>query len=154
MNSKVLFVQVAVIHLLVLGSLFGLMNCCDMKRHKDDGAAPASGPPPLVEPEEVAGRNGAVEAPVKVQEEAKEIVEKEEPLVIEEYGKPGLVKESELPVPEPKGDSGVEHEVVKGETLSGIAQKYGVTLKSVMEANMIKDPGKIQVGQKIKIPGE
>ena len=109
------------------------------------------GRPPLVEPEETI-RPKEVEE-VKGRKEMGGVMEKEEPLVIEEYGRPGAVKESEMPRGEEKA-AAVEHEVVKGETLSGIAQKYGVTLKAIMELNSIQDPGKIRVGQTITIPGE
>jgi len=152
MNRKVLFVQVAAVHLLVLGLLFGLMNCCERKRQADYAAPPAVSRPPLVEPGETI-RPKEVEE-VRGRKEMGGVVEKEEPLVIEEYGKPGLVKESEMPRSEEPAAGPVEHEVVKGETLSGIAEKYGVTLREIMELNSIQDPGKIRVGQAITIPGE
>lgn len=48
--------------------------------------------------------------------------------------------------------SGYEHVVEAGETVSAIAQAYKVTTKSILEANKIKDPTKIRVGQKLFIP--
>lgn len=43
--------------------------------------------------------------------------------------------------------------VKKGDTLSGIAAKYGVTQEAIMAINpSIKDPNKIYIGQVIKIP--
>lgn len=43
--------------------------------------------------------------------------------------------------------------VKPGDTLSGIAQKFGVTLAKVMEVNpSITNPDKIYVGQVIQIP--
>lgn len=49
------------------------------------------------------------------------------------------------------------HVVVAGDTLSKIAQKYygdASLYKDIFEANrdILKDPNKIQVGQKLKIP--
>ena len=41
--------------------------------------------------------------------------------------------------------------VKSGDTLSGIAKKYGTTVKRLQELNGIKDANKIYVGQKIKI---
>lgn len=38
-----------------------------------------------------------------------------------------------------------------GDTLSGIAKKYGTTYKKIAKDNNIKDPNKIYVGQKIII---
>lgn len=43
--------------------------------------------------------------------------------------------------------------VVKGDTLSGIAAKYGTTYQKLAEENGIKNPNLIYPGQIIKIPG-
>lgn len=43
--------------------------------------------------------------------------------------------------------------VKKGDTLSGIASRYGVPLADIIKANNIANPDKIYVGQKIIIPG-
>lgn len=43
--------------------------------------------------------------------------------------------------------------VVKGDTLSKIASKYGTTYQKLAEYNKISNPNLIVVGQKIKIPG-
>jgi LysM repeat protein len=48
---------------------------------------------------------------------------------------------------------GVTHTVQTGETLSIIAKKYGVPLKTIQNANRIADPTKILVGQSLFIPG-
>lgn len=48
--------------------------------------------------------------------------------------------------------TGTVYTVVKGDTLSAIAKKYGTTYKKLAEYNGIADPNKISVGQKIKIP--
>lgn len=45
----------------------------------------------------------------------------------------------------------VSYTVVKGDTLSGIAKRYGTTVKALVELNGIKDANKIYVGQVIKI---
>ena len=44
------------------------------------------------------------------------------------------------------------HTVKKGETLSGIASKYGVTVADIVSANGIKNPNLITVGQRLEIP--
>lgn len=46
-----------------------------------------------------------------------------------------------------------EYTVVKGDTLSGIAAKYGTTYQKLAEYNGISNPNIINIGQKIKIPG-
>jgi len=143
MNRKVLFIQVAAIHLMILGLLFSLMNCCERKKTGDYGPPPVPVSPSVEEPREVVKRA-----------EPKEIIEEEEPLVIKEYGRPGVVKASEIKEVLKEEREERVHKVKKGETLSGIAQDSGVTMKAIMKLNNIKDPAKIMVGQKIKIPGE
>jgi len=48
----------------------------------------------------------------------------------------------------------VIHTVQRGESLFSICKKYGTTPAEVMKLNRIKEAGKIQVGQKLKIPLE
>lgn len=48
-------------------------------------------------------------------------------------------------------DESVYYTVKKGDTLSGIAKKYGTTWQALKKLNGIKDANKIYVGQKIKI---
>jgi LysM repeat protein len=49
-------------------------------------------------------------------------------------------------------ETGYEHVVKTGETLSAIAQAYKVTVSAIMKANAIKTSDKIRVGQKLFIP--
>lgn len=44
--------------------------------------------------------------------------------------------------------------VKSGETLSEIADRHGVSLNRLMQANGIRDPGLLQVGQRLVIPGQ
>jgi len=61
----------------------------------------------------------------------------------------------ELKIP---GEASVEaggtrsYTVRAGETLSGIAQRFGVTLDELMKLNRITDPNQIFVGQALRIP--
>ncbi|GMV92738.1 MAG: hypothetical protein AMXMBFR82_25160 [Candidatus Hydrogenedentota bacterium] len=48
---------------------------------------------------------------------------------------------------------GATHTVRRGETPSGIARKYGVPVKDLMEANRIRSASKLHVGKKLVIPG-
>ena len=50
--------------------------------------------------------------------------------------------------------SSVEHVVLSGETLGGIADNYGVDLGSLASANNISDPNMIRVGQRLAIPSD
>ncbi|OJH36419.1 LysM peptidoglycan-binding domain-containing protein [Cystobacter ferrugineus] len=43
--------------------------------------------------------------------------------------------------------------VRSGDTLSGIAQRYGTTVSALAQANGIRNPNLIQVGQKLRVPG-
>jgi LysM repeat protein len=52
----------------------------------------------------------------------------------------------------PSSDTGYEHEVKPGESLSAIAAAYGVTVKVIMDNNGISEPNKLRVGQKLFIP--
>lgn len=47
---------------------------------------------------------------------------------------------------------GVWHTVQPGESLSGIAQRYGVSMETIMTANDLRDPNTIVVGQRLLIP--
>lgn len=47
--------------------------------------------------------------------------------------------------------TGYEHEVKAGESLSAIAAAYGVSIKVIMEDNDLKDPNRLRVGQKLFI---
>lgn len=51
-------------------------------------------------------------------------------------------------------DKDIIHIVAKGETLSGIASKYGTTYQALAKYNGIANPNIIHVGQKIKVPSE
>lgn len=52
------------------------------------------------------------------------------------------------------GDQQTLYEVQKGDTLSGIGKRFGVPWREIYEANrdQVKDPDKIHVGWKLRIP--
>lgn len=54
--------------------------------------------------------------------------------------------------PSSGSQTGYEHEVQSGETLSAIAAAYGVSTKVVLDNNDIKDPNRLRIGQKLFIP--
>lgn len=45
-----------------------------------------------------------------------------------------------------------EHVVRRGETLSGIAARYGTTVRIIQDANGIRRPDRLQIGQVLRIP--
>ena len=50
------------------------------------------------------------------------------------------------------GESALKHKVVKGDTLWGLAKRYGVTLEQLLARNpQIKNPNLILVGQEVRI---
>jgi lysozyme len=51
------------------------------------------------------------------------------------------------------GGEGVSHIVQPGETLIGIAQKYGVDANVLAEANNVANRNQLRVGQKLTVPG-
>jgi putative chitinase len=48
----------------------------------------------------------------------------------------------------------VTYTVREGDTLSGIAEEFGISLDALIEANKdrLKDPDRLQVGQELRIP--
>ena len=54
--------------------------------------------------------------------------------------------------PRSPSQSGIEHVVQSGESLSKIAAAYGVSMKVIVDENGLSDPGNIRVGQKLFIP--
>lgn len=60
-----------------------------------------------------------------------------------------LIKTSTPPA---RAESGYEHIVKSGETMSAIATAYKVNVNAIMQANGIKNPNSLRVGQKLFIP--
>lgn len=53
---------------------------------------------------------------------------------------------------EEKANNHIVHVVQEGESLSVIAQQYGISMQSIIELNNIKDPDLIRIGQELLIP--
>lgn len=53
----------------------------------------------------------------------------------------------------PAGQSGATHVVQRGETLTSIAARYGVSAAALAQANGISNPSLIYAGQRLAIPG-
>jgi LysM repeat protein len=45
-----------------------------------------------------------------------------------------------------------DYVIAAGDTMSGIAKKFGVTMQALLLANNLTDPNLVRVGQKIKVP--
>jgi LysM repeat protein len=60
---------------------------------------------------------------------------------------------TEAPAATPKPTGTAVYKVKKGDTMTGIAAKYGITLKALMKLNpKIKDAAKIHIGQGVIVP--
>jgi LysM repeat protein len=65
---------------------------------------------------------------------------------------PTLVPTGPTAKPSPSAMHPTSYKVKGGDTLSGIAAKFGTTVKVLADLNGIKDPSKLHVGQVIKLP--
>ena len=80
-------------------------------------------------------------------------VEKKMNIVIEEVIRENQkIAEKINSLQKEKYDLGQYHTVERGEMLSKIAVKYGVSVEEIIEANEMVDPDKLKVGQKLFIP--
>jgi LysM repeat protein len=59
---------------------------------------------------------------------------------------------SPTPAPTPLPGTGVWHTVTWGDTLGGIATRYGVPVQAIMQANGLTNPNLIRIGQRLWIP--
>ena len=58
-----------------------------------------------------------------------------------------------LPVPPPPPPEPRVHVVTRGETLTAIARRYGVSVNRLVEDNGLADPDRLEVGQRLQLPG-
>ncbi len=61
---------------------------------------------------------------------------------------PALVQASPTPLNIPT----TTYQIKAGETLTDIAERYGLTVEELAALNGISNPNNIQVGQRIKVP--
>ncbi|HML53833.1 MAG TPA: LysM domain-containing protein, partial [Solidesulfovibrio magneticus] len=52
----------------------------------------------------------------------------------------------------PAAAGGTTHTVARGDTLTRLAKKYGVSAQAIMEANGMKDADHLQLGKTLTIP--
>ena len=66
-----------------------------------------------------------------------------------------FVKKAALPAPAPAPAAREElYTIRSGDTLSGIAQSYGISLRSLMQANGLNGSSILRAGQVLRIPGQ
>jgi len=76
------------------------------------------------------------------------------PAVVPEPSNPPVVMEppTSPPPPIPIAPTATEYKVVSGDTFSGIAKKFDLSVRAIMDANPGVEPTKLQVGQVLHIP--
>lgn len=122
-TSAVLITVVVALHVVALGSLFFIQGC-GTTRTTSGASAPS------------------VSAPVMPPLEKEPLAQ---PPAMLPAAKP-------LPVATPKVET-TEYIVRAGDTLSGIAHQYKLSVSELSALNKISDPGKLRVGQKLLLPG-
>lgn len=106
-------------------------------------------------PTAAGGGASGTREPVSTQPtETSEPIASTEPDPSDDATAPPSTGASAKPTASPNGSvaSGRTYKVKKGDTLSGIAAKYGTTVKVLTELNNIKDPRLLRVGQILKLP--
>jgi LysM repeat protein len=92
-----------------------------------------------VEPEPVAWDDAAVEPA---------------PLVPEDPDDAVAPPPEAAPAPAEPRDGFFEHEVQPGESFWSISRRYGIALDELADANLDIDPGRLQVGDVLRVPGD
>ena len=92
----------------------------------------------------------AIEIKLTAQTSAQESMRKG--LVSELSRKMATIIKTQAPAPARHSESGYEHVVKPGQTLSEIAKAYGVSISVVTRANKLKNPDDLRVGQTLFIP--
>jgi LysM repeat protein len=57
------------------------------------------------------------------------------------------------PAPSPATSSATSYTIKAGDTLSGIAARFGTTTRKLMNLNNITDANRIRIGQELRLPG-
>lgn len=93
----------------------------------------------------------AIVEPVKPQPDTTVPAEGEVEVVVEEQPDTSDTSDTSDQSDRSEEPATVTHRVAKGDTLFGLAKKYGVTVDQIKQANSMSDSG-LKIGQKITIP--
>jgi len=98
----------------------------------------------LIIPEGKTGKDAIADKPQKVSSAAPAVAATGEPT--EEATEEPMAPAKEAPSP------AREHVIKAGDLIKDLARRYGVSEKDILQANGIKDPKRLQIGQVLKIP--
>ena len=174
MKKSVAITTIVALHAAVIGMLL-IQGCSSESTEPQAGSAKATGevvkeisaeqPEEAIEPKEIILPEGSMALrtnptrPVETISDSNEVVVPNEKAPQEDVKaqpeKNNQLNDSIAPM-EPKSPEKAPalttHTVVKGETLSGIAKKYNISLSSLLKANGLTLSSIIKIGQKIEIP--
>jgi len=72
--------------------------------------------------------------------------------VVTETSMPPIVEPPVTPPPEVTAPTTTEYKIVAGDTFSGLAKKFNVSVNAILAANPKVDPNRLQIGQVVTIP--
>ena len=89
------------------------------------------------------------EKPLLLESSVVEVATVPQPVVVQPKPKPD--SPNPTPTPKPQPAAGKTHTVASGETLFGIARKYGTSVEAIKSSNQLRSDT-LYVGQKLRIP--
>ncbi len=175
MKKSVAITTIVALHAAVIGMLL-IQGCSSEPTEPQAGSAKATGEvvkeipaeqaEDIAEPKELILPEGSMALrtnptrPVETLSNSGDVVVPADNAPLETANKNDSAKSDQLndsiapmaPKAQEKVPTLTTHTVVKGETLSGIAKKYNVSLSSLLKANGLTLSSVIKIGQKIEIP--
>ncbi|MDZ4197828.1 MAG: LysM peptidoglycan-binding domain-containing protein [Kiritimatiellia bacterium] len=124
MKSRIMVAVIVLLHGVAIGTLMTMQGCETMGRRRTTRQPPVL--PPSQAPEVVHTPGTGLPTPAPIVPVISERPSADEPFIVE---------------------------VQKGETLSQIAVRYGLTTRELADLNAIADPNRVRAGQKLTLPG-
>ena len=142
--------------LLALSLVGSLSGCLGVGSTRLAGHGPRPDPPPipLRKPAPPAVRPALVNAPpIEVRAVARGVAAA--PITtasLEPLPKPAALAQAPAPAPTPGGVAAVSYRVQAGDTVYGIARRFAVPLRAMIDANRLTPPYALRVGQALRVP--
>jgi LysM repeat protein len=105
--------------------------------------------PVYLPPQPSASKEDADRSPPTAKKEPQKEIVKAKPPAPKKPTPKAVVKAPAAPVKRPASN---QYIVSKGDTLSGIASRKGVSLQALMRANKIRNPDQVIIGSKLVVP--